>query len=239
MPTSKIVLFDIPSRKPLHCWSANVWKTRMLLNIKGLDYETEWVEYPEIKPRLQYHFPDRKDFTVPTIKMPDDTYIMDSWTIAQEIERLHPSPPLNLDSPILPRYLSLHGKAFMEIMPNYILEAPRRLLNDINHAYWHHTRSQWVGKPLDQFVQERGGEKAFRAGAPYLQQITALLKENGGPFFMGQTISYTDFVHTGFLVMFRLLGDDLFKPLLDATGDPETHLRFLEAVKPYIDRDNY
>ncbi|KAI1822876.1 putative glutathione S-transferase [Xylaria intraflava] len=238
MAPAKILFFDIPSKDPIHAWSANTWKTRLLLNVKGLDYETEWVEYPEIKTRLQPHFPDKKEFTVPTVRMPGGRYIMDSWNIAQEIEKLYPTPPLNLDSPILPKYIDLLGKAFPEVIPNYILEAPK-LLNEVNHSYWHETRSQWVGMPLEQFVKERGGPKAYEAAAPHLKAMTALLKEKGGPFFMGQNISYTDFVHAGFLIMFRWLGDGVFKPLMEATGDPEAHLAFLKAVKPYSDRDNY
>lgn len=31
-------------------------KTRLLLNYKGLDYKTEWVEYPDIKPRLEKQY---------------------------------------------------------------------------------------------------------------------------------------------------------------------------------------
>lgn len=40
---SQYVLYDIPTKDPVRCWSWNVWKSRFVLNFKGLDYVTEWV----------------------------------------------------------------------------------------------------------------------------------------------------------------------------------------------------
>ncbi|GAP85301.1 putative glutathione S-transferase [Rosellinia necatrix] len=240
MATPKIVLFDIPSKEPNHAWSLNTWRTRLVLNYKGLDYETEWLEYPEIKPRLQPHFPDKEEFTVPTVKMPDGTYIMDSLVIAEELEKQYPSPNLHLDSPFRLRYFEQLKGAFPSLRPEFLLGVPNRLLKEVSHEYWHRTRTEYVGMPLEQFVREGGGEKAYKGASPFLQNITAMLKEDDeGPFFMGKTISYVDFTHAGFLIMFRRLGDDVWQQLLNATGDPETHLKFLEALKHLTERDNY
>ncbi|GAW11614.1 hypothetical protein ANO14919_009610 [Xylariales sp. No.14919] len=240
MAASKIVLFDLPSKEPKHAWSLNTWKTRLVLNYKGLDYETEWVEYPEIKPRLQPHFPDKEEFTVPTVKMPDGTYIMDSMVIAREIEKQHPSPPLYVDSPLRQRYIDYLSPAWVQLRPEILSAVPNRLLNEVNHPYWRETRSQHLGMDLDQFVRENNGKHIYKAAAPHLQNITAMLKENDkGVFFMGDTISFVDFTHAGFLVMFRAMGEDIFQPLLEATGDPELHLKFLEALKPWLERDDH
>ncbi|KAI0855272.1 putative glutathione S-transferase [Xylaria cubensis] len=239
MASSKIVLFDLPSRAPNHPWSLNTWKTRLVLNYKGLDYETEWVEYPEIKPRLQPHFPDKEEFTVPTIKLPDGTYIMDSLEIAHELEKRHPEPSLHLNEDERKRYVGYLGKAFESLRPVYILGVPNKLLNPVNHEYWHKTREPYVGMPLEKFVRENEGPQVWEGAAPHLAKITAMLKENDkGPFFLGDTVSYLDFTHAGFLIMFRALGDDVWKPLLEATGDPEVHLKFLEALKPWTARDD-
>ncbi|KAI1128795.1 putative glutathione S-transferase [Nemania abortiva] len=240
MATSKIVLFDLPSKDPNHAWSLNTWKTRLVLNYKGLDYETEWLEYPEIKPRLLPHFPDNEEFTVPTVKMPDGTYIMDSWVIAQELEKQYPTPDLHLDSPLRQKYMDELSGVFRGLRPEMILRVPNLLLKEVNHDYWHKTRSAFVGMPLEKFVQEGGGPQAYKTAAPSLQNMTAMLKENDkGVFFLGDTISYVDFCHAGFLLMFRRLGDEVFQPLLEATGDPEAHLKFLEALKPWTERDDH
>ncbi|KAI1149517.1 putative glutathione S-transferase [Nemania diffusa] len=240
MASSKIVLFDLPSREPNHAWSLNTWKTRLALNYKGLDYETEWLEYPDIKPRLLPHFPDNKDFTVPTVKLPDGTYIMDSWVIAQELEKRYPSPSLHLDEALQQKYVDHLSKVFGGLRPEYILRVPNLLLNEVNHEYWHATRSKAVGEPLEQYVEKNSGDQAYKAAAPHLQAITAMLKENDkGVFFKGETVSYVDMYHAGFLVMFRSFGNEVFQKVLEASGEPEVHLKFLEAMKPWTNRDNY
>lgn len=50
---TSIVLFDIDRRDGRACWSPSVWKTRFVLNFKGLDYETRWLEFPDIGPTLE------------------------------------------------------------------------------------------------------------------------------------------------------------------------------------------
>ncbi|KAK0215070.1 hypothetical protein IW262DRAFT_1440636 [Armillaria fumosa] len=45
-----ITIYDIPSIAPGSDWSPDVWKVRYVLNYKGLSYQTEWVEYPDIEP---------------------------------------------------------------------------------------------------------------------------------------------------------------------------------------------
>ncbi|KAI0975244.1 putative glutathione S-transferase [Xylaria arbuscula] len=243
MAASKIVFYDLPSKDPNHAWSLNTWRTRLVLNYKGLDYETKWLEYPEIKPTLQPHFPDKKEFTVPTIKLPDGTWIMDSKLIVEELEKRYPSPslPVDLDSPLYKRYIDQLAPLFNDALrPIFILGVPTRLLKEVNNDHWHKTRAEWCGKPLEQYVRENSAEDAYKAAAPHIQSISALLRENDkGAFFLGDTVSYLDFVHAAFLIMFRQLGEDIFQPLLEASGDPELHLKFLEALKPWTERDDY
>lgn len=172
--------------------------------------------------------------------MPDGTYIMDSWEIAQELEKQYPSPNLQLDSPVREKYIDHLREVFPSILPQFALGVPTRILKDVNMEYWRRTREAFLGMPLEKYVAEGGGETGYKNAAPALQKMTALLKENTeGPFFLGKTISYVDFIHAGVLVMFRQLGDDVYQPLLEATGDPELHRTFLEALQPWLERDNY
>ncbi|KAI0467139.1 putative glutathione S-transferase [Xylaria cf. heliscus] len=241
MANSKIILFDLPSKDPNdpHAWSLNTWKTRLILNYKGLDYETEWLEYPEIRPRLEPHLPGREDYTVPTIKLPDGTYIMDSKDIAAELEKLYPEPAVHYDEPFRQRYVSLLSDVFVALRPLYLLGVPNKLLKEVNHAYWNRTRGDHVGMPIEQFAKENPADVAWKNAAAPLQGITALLKENKGPFFLGDTMSYVDFNHVGFLIMFRALGDEIWKPLQEGFGDAQVHLKLMEDLKPWTDRDNY
>ncbi|KAI0203521.1 putative glutathione S-transferase [Astrocystis sublimbata] len=197
------------------------------------------VEYPEIAPRLRPHFPDKKDFTVPTIIQPDGTYMMDSLVIANELEKQHPEPSLHLDEPYRLKYIDALRDAFEAIRPLYILAVPKRLLKEVNMEYWLRTRSEAVGMPLEKYVEENSGPHVWENAAPHLQKITEMLKENDkGIFFFGDKVSYVDFTHAGFLIMFRALGEDIWQPLLKAFGDPDLHLRFLEALKPWTENIN-
>lgn len=70
-----------------------------------------------------------------------------------------------------------------------------------------------------------------------LKQVTDLLNEtkDQGPFFEGDKPTYADFVWAGFLIFMRKADEEGFEKLLEATGDREAHVRFLEAVKPWAD----
>lgn len=50
---AKVTLYDLPSRDPCSTWSMNPWKTRLLLNYKKIEYNTEWVEYPNVAPKVK------------------------------------------------------------------------------------------------------------------------------------------------------------------------------------------
>ncbi|CAN8096335.1 unnamed protein product [Discula destructiva] len=234
----KIILFDLAS-KDGKTWSYNPWKTRFVLNFKRLDYETEWLEYPDLKTRLQPHI-SAATYTSPTIRHADGRYIMDSAIIAAVIEKDHPSPSLHLDSPYLEHLNEILTPQIMPVLRgNYTPLVPKRLLNEPSVGYFTREREKRVGMTLDLLEKTEGGDLGFARAEPLLHQVTGWLKENEGPFFMGATISYADFVWAGFLIFFRRIGDDKFGHLLEKTGDPSLHLGLLAALEPWSKRDNH
>jgi hypothetical protein len=65
--SSQTILYDLPSKQGT-AWSLNPWKSkhslnpsravlteaaRLILNFKGIDYKTEWVEFPDIEPKMK------------------------------------------------------------------------------------------------------------------------------------------------------------------------------------------
>ncbi len=44
--------------------------------------------------------PHATAYTVPTVQLPDGTYLMDSRPIATKLEELYPTPSLHLESPL-------------------------------------------------------------------------------------------------------------------------------------------
>ncbi|CAJ2510512.1 Uu.00g133210.m01.CDS01 [Anthostomella pinea] len=239
MSASEITLFDLPSKGTCWTWNSNPWKTRLALNYKGVPYETEWVEYPDIKPRLLEHFPTTTPFySIPTVCMPNGKWIMDSVKIAEELERRHPEPSLHMDS-------AYHGK-LKDMMPRimaalrgvYTPLIPQRLLTERSIPYWNETREKFLGMPLAQLAREHGGEGAWKAATPLLQEVTGWLKDNGeGPFFRGKTVSYADFVWAAFLLFLGRLGADVYEDFMTASGGRETHAKLMEAVAPWAELD--
>lgn len=232
-----IVLFDLASKDGNKCWSLNPWKTRFVLNFKELPYTTEFLEYPDLQTRLSPHLPGADAYTSPTIAYTDGSYIADSRAIAAVLERDHPSPPLHLDSEALQRLETLIPDLMSAVRGHYIPKIPVRLLNDASVPYWYRTREAKFGMKLDALDAAEGGDWA--KAAPLLREVTRWLGEEEGPFFMGDTASYADFVWAGFLIFFRRVGNDKFAALLEATGDEQVHRRLLEAVEPWSRRDDH
>ncbi|KAI0169884.1 putative glutathione S-transferase [Hypoxylon sp. FL1284] len=238
----EIVLFDLPSKPPCRTWSYNPWKTRLALNFKGLPYKTEWVEYPDIKTKVQDHVPAPDDgiYTIPTVIMPDGTWLMDSWTIADALEEKYPEPSLRLSSPYIPRLRETLAKMMTPLRAIYIWKVYSLVLSEPSLGYFRSTREKATGMALEQLEENGGGAKAWEAARPHAEKVTELLKENSeGPFFEGKTAGMADFVWAGTLIFFSRMGDDVFGELLKSTGDGEFHKQFLEAVKPWTERDDH
>jgi glutathione S-transferase len=169
--------------------------------------------------------------------MPGGTYIMNSSKIAQVLEELYPTPSLPPTSPVQQKYFDILTVGWDMMEPIKYSFVPRRLLNEVNYPYWRATRSENIGQPMSQAEVD----EVLKAAAPHMRPITAMLKERSaeGPFFMGKTVTFTDAIHAGILLMMRRLGDDIFQSVLEALGDKEVHLKFLEAVKPWTERDDH
>jgi glutathione S-transferase len=184
-------------------------------------------------------------YTIPTVLFPNGKYVTDSMKVAQYIESQHPSPSIHLDSSYIPKVImqldslmafgtGLRG-VFLPLMPE-------RLLNPQSVDYWMETRSKRIQKPLSQLTEDERGGKAWEHATKPIQEVTRLLKENEGPFFMGKTVSYADFIWAGFLLFWQRIGDDVFNKLVSISGDVEgrenVHLQLLEAVKPWTERSD-
>ncbi|KAJ4146500.1 hypothetical protein NW754_001965 [Fusarium falciforme] len=241
MSSDQTVLFDLPSKSPRAAWSLNPWKTRFLLNFKGIDYKTEWLEYPNIKPTLEPHVSANEStgtWTIPTVKFPDGTYLMDSRKIVERVEKEHPEPSIHLDSPTLAKLEEIMPRIMGPLRPIYFTTVPERLLNEESVPYWHETRSKLAGMPLDQLNKEKGGQVAWDAAKPIIAEVEALLKENSeGPFFLGKTPSYADFVWAGFLIF--LQRNQVIDDLYNVSGDSQLHKDLLEATAPWHKRNDH
>ncbi|UNI16570.1 hypothetical protein JDV02_002996 [Purpureocillium takamizusanense] len=244
MASKQITLFDLRSKAPNHAWSLNPWKTRLLLNYKGLDYKTEWLNYPEIKPRLEAHVSPNAEgyaYSIPTVAFPDGTWVMDSRAIAAAIEERHPSPPAHLSSPYQARIEALVPAAMKALLPVLYPQIPRSLLEPASIEYWYRVRSEKVGMPIDEFEAKYGGDAAYAAATKPLRDITSLYAEKAsdGPFLQGKEPCYADFAWIAFLEFTRRVGEDVYEGVLDRAGDRTVHEKLMKAAAPWLERNDH
>ncbi|KAJ9613500.1 hypothetical protein H2200_003442 [Cladophialophora chaetospira] len=233
--SQQIILYDIPTREPR--------RSRMLLNYKGLDYRTIWVEYPDVEPLIKPHLPANTvgiPYTVPTIQLPDGEWIMDSHKIAGRLEKLYPQPPLDVAAdPHLAEIESLADKIVSIVCPDFIFKVAEGLLSEASLPYWHQTREAWFGgQKLHEVATEKGGAEAYRKARPLVDHVTKLLVQNhAGPFFQGATLSYADFVWASFLHFFERLDEGSLELLVGQ--DRTSHIALLEACRPWLRRNDH
>ncbi|KAK0732523.1 hypothetical protein B0T21DRAFT_334731 [Apiosordaria backusii] len=243
MADQQVILFDLPSKPPCKTWSLNPWKTRLLLNFKNIPYKTEWKEYPDIAPRLSPHLPPNESgsaYTIPTVILPSGEYVTDSKVIAQKLQSLYPSPHINLSSPYQAKIEGIMSRLMPALAPIYIPAIPKNLLNEKSQPYWYDTRSKNVGKDVETFGREEGGEKAWGKVEPVLKEVTDLLKENGdGPFFEGGQVTYADFVWGGFLLFVERIGREEYEEVLRRSGDGGVHEALLKGLGEWTGRDDH
>lgn len=164
---------------------------------------------------------------------------MESNNIAETIEKIKPEPSLHLDSPYVARVQEILPQIFGALRPVFIPRVPKSLLNDASVEYWLATRIKERRVSIEQYEAENPVEECFKNAELQLGEMTALLKQTEGPFFMGSTPGWADFIWVGFLVFYQRLGEGLFDRLMDATSDREVHLDLLRAAGPWLERDDH
>ncbi|RMZ84334.1 hypothetical protein DV738_g529, partial [Chaetothyriales sp. CBS 135597] len=192
-------------------------------------------DLPSRAPRRSWSpNPCKTPYTIPTIKLGDGTYLMDSIAIATELEKRYPSPSVHLDSPVRAKLETIMAGVGQYFAGIYIPLTPERLLTERSQAYWYKTREEWFGMPLSQFAAEKGGQRGWDAVKPYLQEATALLKADpSGPYFLGAEVSYADFIWAGLLLWAQRLGQDVWEKLLETAG-PDAELNIKSSVQRAI-----
>ncbi|KAL7904281.1 hypothetical protein GGI35DRAFT_489991 [Trichoderma velutinum] len=236
MPSEAITLFDLPKHHPLMGWSPNTWKSRIVLNYKGLDYQTEWLGFLDIKGRLENHVakhPTGFEYTLPVIRDANGTYLMDSLNIAEYLEEKYPEPSIRLDSPKVRYMVDIVNRLIGAVAPNFIIPLTNNVLTNPHREYFVETRSALYGMSLEQVEATKGGQVAYDAEAPLLKELTDMLVENSeGPFILGSEPSYGDFAWVALMVFLQTVDSRVVEALLEHSGNPKVHQDLLRAAEP-------
>lgn len=197
-------------------------ESRYSLNYKGIPYKTEWVEYPDIEdlckkigaPAIDKKADGRPHYTLPVIFDPSTGLaITDSFLIAQYLDKQYPDTPK-----LLPQGTEVLQHAFFAAMrPNmdaiwqFSLPKTNSLLNSKSEVYFRRTREKMFGKALEDLFPEGEGREVqwarLRDGYGVIDGWFRYATE--GPYVMGKTVTFTDFVLAGYLVWMRtIFGED-------------------------------
>jgi glutathione S-transferase len=214
----------------------------MVLNYKNIPYKTEWIEYPDLEPKFKALGipPNPKDapgyfadYSSPTLRYPDGTFQMDSWPIALELEKRYPEHSLHLDDPLALKIRDHIPEIVSPIVPHLIPKVAH-ILNKPSQDFFLSTRETMFGKPLAQVEAEGATEECWEKAKAPAKEAGDLLRANGGPFFLGETVSYADFMLVSMLHCARRVNEDVFKRIL---GLDEAFGRVYEACGPWLERE--
>ncbi|KAL0961284.1 hypothetical protein HGRIS_006244 [Hohenbuehelia grisea] len=223
MPSQAITFYDIPSKPGgAQTRSFNTLKTRFALGYKGLTFETVWVGYADIEKVCKevgasptgIRRNGEPHYTLPVIHdHSTGRVVSDGYVIAKYLDEQYPDTPKLLHpgtealqttfvhahmgavSPIFPLILGLIGPTF----------EPR-------HAdAFRRAREIEFGRKLEEVIPaDAAARKAQWALAKDgYDTVDAWLQKSGGPFAMGDTISFVDGTIASFLFTFKhLFGEE-------------------------------
>lgn len=161
---------------------------------------------------------------------------MDSWPIALELEKRYPSPSLHLDDPVTVKVRDQISKILAPIFVQF-LPAVHALVPERSQEYFERTRRQMLGKSLSEVHQEalQNAEEDWKAVEEQTKEVADLLKKHEGPFFLGETVSYADFMFVSMLCFVRRLDEQAYQRLL--SFDP-AFSKVYEASRQWFAKDN-
>jgi hypothetical protein len=126
-------------------------------------------------------------YSIPAVRFPDNTYIMDSKAIALRLEKDYPSPSMHMDSSILPEVERIIPGINAALRGVWCPKVPPKLLNEPSREYFVRTREERFGIKFANMAETTGGEEAWMEALPAIKALGEILKKNGGPFVDGET----------------------------------------------------
>jgi glutathione S-transferase len=226
-----IILYDIASVTS-KSWSPNTLKTRLCLNYRGLNYTTEWLEYPDIAtvskekgmlPTLTLQ--GQPLYTLPAILDPRDDgspkALAESFEIAKYLDAAYPDEakrlvPPGADAEQFQQDVALAVRSWT-IAPLAPVLFPRagHLLNPVSKEYYDRVKAiQYFNKNnlSEVKVTKEEEEKmwaASRDGWSRLDEEYYAKTDDKGPWLLGDKPSFGDFVVLAALIFFRqTVGED-------------------------------
>ncbi|EKM52028.1 uncharacterized protein PHACADRAFT_31807 [Phanerochaete carnosa HHB-10118-sp] len=202
--TDIITLYDIPGNsEKCKAWSPSTWKARFALNIKGIPYKTEWVEYPDIGKVYEKHKIEtiyKEDdgsplYTLPVIYDPSTgRTVAESSDIAKYLDKtypdtrtLFPKGTAALHEAFVSAYVQVHKALY-----NIVCCAACYCLNERSQVFYRTTREEDLGMRLEELRTEKGWEDAEAAFGKLADWLAANGEGQDDWVMGGGTICFAD-----------------------------------------------
>ena len=174
-------------------------------------------------------------YTVPAIQhVPTNTYMMDSFPIAQFLESTYPDPPVPLTSElgreIEAKARAMAGKTFR----TSLMLREIGILSPRAQEYFRRTREASLGHRLEDVLDPDREERDWNAVGDGMRAVSELMRTHKahGPFVLGARPSYTDFFIAGSLQSARMVDEGVFQRNIKYPGYREIY----EACLPYMEK---
>lgn len=189
------------------------------MNFKGLHYSTEWTDFCDLHEKLiSFGLPPNDPeacifkYSSPTIKLPDGSFVMESRSIADALEKLQPEPSLHLDSGYPERAQGIVDLLLRTVVVPFMYRIPDWLLRPEGAKWYHEERLKlFGGMTLYDFAnhEEFSGEKAWEKAEAPISSLKELLSENkDGLYVMGKQVSYADFIIVSYFKLLTKIDKD-------------------------------
>jgi glutathione S-transferase len=169
--------------------------------------------------------------------MPNGEYVMESKAIALALEQEFPEPSVHLDSPVLKTVEEAMVVVYRYMKSVLMPRMPRECLSGPTIAWHREVREQSFGMTLEEVEAKYGGEPAWEKAMPGFESLAAILKHDpSGPFCLGSTPSYADFLINGFLEWCRCLAGGIFERVV---GIDQAFKDVYDACAPWLERNDH
>lgn len=213
--SNPLVFYDIASGPPPTCFAPNPWKARYALNLKGVPYRTEWVEFPDVtavRKRLgaapnRTHADGSDFYTLPVLQDPSTGDVVgDSFDIAVYLDEKYPVGPALFPKGSSRGLNAAFNTQVDAIFTQHVILCVHGI--PFNPASIDAAKATFLGRAgltdWEQLtVKGEARAKTVESLKSGLEALVRAYKQADGPYLEGETVSYADIIVGGWLAFFK------------------------------------
>lgn len=166
---------------------------------------------------------------------------MGADAIVEKIQTTIADPHLPLEPGIREEMAPINSKVLAPLMPMIMPRARRNVVSvsERSDEWFKKDRERRFDAPEEVYEREKGGEIAWKASEEGQKQLSEFLKskkKDQGPFVLGSTVSYPDFIIAGRCEFLKYSGEDAYERLMNGVeGLRDLH----QACQPWFERNDH